>query len=572
MPNFPTYPAQTFRSMTQALPVAPNAPGGGFYDPAAPANVPRPTNPRLPLALPPSAAALGMLRGLQAPAGTPGLTPDQQAAQFDQLHPFAPSGSFTPTGAPAPDAGPGASFQVQNENANAGLTVPGTFGRQNADANAPVLPARYVDPASGPGLRPNPTYPNVPQPSYNGVNGVGTPMAGQPRRSSMVAYQGWPTVNAPGAPFDLTQQPQPGAAPVLPASFAGPGGPSAETLAMGRLFPSAGPAGPLPPGVDPNFASLAGSAASLQAGQAEVGANRTLQQLQRAGALPAPGDSPEVSAGKFGYLNSRLQTSLNGGTPRAPGSPIYNGPPDATAAGGGVTAGDAAAAYRRYQMTAGRPGALGYETVNIPGVGTLVKDRATGQPLSQKDFAKTTDPKEKALSDQELQQVTALQQSKRDLDSIESAYNELHDPNYGGPVGGRLDALLPGNPKVQRLQNLVTAATPNLARGVFRERGVLTDADVQRYQKLVPSVNDTAAQRTQKLADLRSRLEASTNDTLATLEASGRDVTDLRTHIMGPNAAAPGGNSAPNNASLAAGSITPDQARAEIARRRASKK
>lgn len=143
----------------------------------------------------------------------------------------------------------------------------------------------------------------------------------------------------------------------------------------------------------------------------------------------------------------------------------------------------------------------------------------------------------KALTAQELQQIQALNQSSRDLDTLEKAFAAMKDPNWGGPVAGRARALDPTSVNVSRINGLVTAATPNLARGVFLERGVLTDMDIDRYKKLLPNVNDTSEQRTQKLADLRARLVASKQSTLDTLMAAGRDVSGLQEQLRGQDSA-----------------------------------
>jgi hypothetical protein len=224
------------------------------------------------------------------------------------------------------------------------------------------------------------------------------------------------------------------------------------------------------------------------------------------------------------------------------------------------------------------PGSAGFRTAEIPGLGTVVLDAATGEPL---DSGKIVKPKEvpppkssetgveyspdkqfyrsgpndewhpvadkkndaKALTATELQQIQAIGQSGRDLDALEAAYAEL-GPDWGGPVGGRVLALDPTDPNVSRIDSLVTGATPNLARGVFREVGVLTDDDVKRYQKLLPGRNDTAAQRKQKLNDLRARLQHSRAETLKTLKAAGRDVDNLQ-QLLGVNpVASPDGRKA----------------------------
>lgn len=293
---YPTYPSTTFSSMA------------------------RPSNASLNLALPPSRLAQQMLRGGMQPGGQAalGLSPEEQQAAFNLAHPFAPTGSFTPTlppryGAPvAPDA-------------NAGTYAPGS-------------PPVYDESR------------------YNAVDGFGRPVAAPPR-STATLYQGWKNVTPGGErQYDLTGR---GAQdPVLSAA----GGPSPEAMAYQRLFPSAGaPPSPMStPGVNGNLVSLAGSAASLQDSQAAVAADRTLKLLDRAGALPSASDSPESSANKFGYLNSRLQTSLNGGTPRAPGSPVMDAAdpvlPARYAAPAQVTTGYAANLYRSLQTSSLQPG------------------------------------------------------------------------------------------------------------------------------------------------------------------------------------------------------------------------
>lgn len=186
------------------------------------------------------------------------------------------------------------------------------------------------------------------------------------------------------------------------------------------------------------------------------------------------------------------------------------------------------------------PGSMGYGALEVPGVGQMVVDRATGEPVdSGKLIRPDRKTDEKALTQTEIQQIGALQQSSRDLAALEAAFNEMGDEHFGGPVSGRLKALDPTNVNVSRIENLVTAATPNLARGVFREVGVLTDTDVARYQKLLPNVNDTAAQRKQKFADLRARLSATSKETLGTLKSAGRDVAGLEERLFAATPAAP---------------------------------
>jgi hypothetical protein len=201
------------------------------------------------------------------------------------------------------------------------------------------------------------------------------------------------------------------------------------------------------------------------------------------------------------------------------------------------------------KTVAPKPGVGGFNVVELPGVGKITVDATTGEPIDAGKIIKPDPEKkndEKALTAGEIQQLQSLQQASRDLTSIDSAFQEIKDKDWGGPVAGRVRRLTSGgaDANISRIDGLLTASTPNLARGVFREVGVLTDEDVKRYRALLPDVNDTAAQRKQKLADLRVRMAQQTEETLATLKAAGRDVAGLREKILGDAAkstsAAPG--------------------------------
>lgn len=131
----------------------------------------------------------------------------------------------------------------------------------------------------------------------------------------------------------------------------------------------------------------------------------------------------------------------------------------------------------------------------------------------------------KALTQTEVAGIAALNQAEMDLDTLENIYKEL-GPDYGGPVSARVKSFAMGgqNPNIAALENAITAATPNLARGVFREVGVLTDQDVARYKKLLPSPTDTQEVRTRKIKQLRDRIAAGRKEVVTSLKAAGRDV------------------------------------------------
>jgi hypothetical protein len=98
-------------------------------------------------------------------------------------------------------------------------------------------------------------------------------------------------------------------------------------------------------------------------------------------------------------------------------------------------------------------------------------------------------------------------------------------------------AMLGQNPNIAALDNAITAATPNLARGVFREVGVLTDQDVARYKQLLPAPTDTEEVRSRKTKQLRERIAQGKKQMVESLNAAGRDVTGF-----GGGDAPPSGN------------------------------
>lgn len=182
-----------------------------------------------------------------------------------------------------------------------------------------------------------------------------------------------------------------------------------------------------------------------------------------------------------------------------------------------------------------QPGSQGYSTITLPGGGTVVRDNATGAPLSAGDIQKPDKPekapKGKDLTDTELKRITAVNQSRADLDALEKQFNSYQDTDFGGPIAGRVSdvgsRLVGQGPstKVNAIDNLVDASVPNLARGVFGEVGVLTDDDVKRYRGLVPNAYDTPDIRAQKFAALRDRLKTSEQGMYNDLKDAGRDVS-----------------------------------------------
>ncbi len=135
----------------------------------------------------------------------------------------------------------------------------------------------------------------------------------------------------------------------------------------------------------------------------------------------------------------------------------------------------------------------------------------------------------KELSDSQVDTWASLQKAESDIDRIEQFYADL-PKGFGGPISGRVkgvaDTLFGASPDTQEAENLVNSAVANIARGVFGEVGVLTDADVRRYRDLLPNSTDTPTARSKKINALREGLGKQTEILRETLKDSGRRVPE----------------------------------------------
>lgn len=144
-------------------------------------------------------------------------------------------------------------------------------------------------------------------------------------------------------------------------------------------------------------------------------------------------------------------------------------------------------------------------------------------PATQKWEAAPHTPNSKEVSQQQLNRLEALDQAERDLGHIEKQFQNFQQT---GPVMGRLQYINPTNIGDRGLlEQAINAAVPNLARGVFREVGVLTDEDVKRYAQQFPTLADTPETRQRKLEALRQRIGESRKASIEMLNQAGRDMS-----------------------------------------------
>lgn len=97
----------------------------------------------------------------------------------------------------------------------------------------------------------------------------------------------------------------------------------------------------------------------------------------------------------------------------------------------------------------------------------------------------------------------------RDIGRLEEAFSAVNEGQVGrlqGRFFGLFDKVVEQKGRA-RLEAIVNGVLPNLARGVFGEVGVLTDADIERYRKMIPDARSSKELQDIILNDLRDKIQ-----------------------------------------------------------------
>lgn len=119
--------------------------------------------------------------------------------------------------------------------------------------------------------------------------------------------------------------------------------------------------------------------------------------------------------------------------------------------------------------------------------------------------------------------VTKLSQ----FDSVKMSMDEIKTTMKGidrGPITGFLREKNPYDVDAQYLNKLVESVVPGLARTVFGEVGVLTDADVKRYKEMVPNMKTEQQVAEALIKMLDKKITASYDGYIKTAKKAGYDV------------------------------------------------
>jgi hypothetical protein len=123
-------------------------------------------------------------------------------------------------------------------------------------------------------------------------------------------------------------------------------------------------------------------------------------------------------------------------------------------------------------------------------------------------------------------QAQSLEKYQSTLSKLEDITKQISSQSTG-PIVGRLRGMNPYDTPAQTLKATLQSLIPGLARGVYGEVGVLTDADIANYAKTIPNLSSTEATNKAVLAMTLDTLAGGYKRQLATLAKSGVDVSGL---------------------------------------------
>lgn len=167
------------------------------------------------------------------------------------------------------------------------------------------------------------------------------------------------------------------------------------------------------------------------------------------------------------------------------------------------------------------------------GVGRIDKGSRTITPLIGPNATPIThgDPKKQRtqLSQGEIDDITMIETAAQTMNKIEDAVKNIGN-SQRGPVAGRVATVNPYNVPIQTLENLITMLTPALARGVFREVGVLTEADMERYSGLLPRAKSDPSVANSILNELKGKIQSTYKTALTNYGRANRDISGFDTN------------------------------------------
>ena len=137
---------------------------------------------------------------------------------------------------------------------------------------------------------------------------------------------------------------------------------------------------------------------------------------------------------------------------------------------------------------------------------------------------------DKRLTDSQLEKIQKAQQALGSMETLQSLLSSGKDGlNLNtGFLTGRARTLisqLGGDANAKAINATIQGLVPTVARGIFGEVGVLTDADIENYRKTIPNLNSTKEQNTLISAIMYDVLSRSLASTLTTNASNQTNVS-----------------------------------------------
>jgi hypothetical protein len=135
------------------------------------------------------------------------------------------------------------------------------------------------------------------------------------------------------------------------------------------------------------------------------------------------------------------------------------------------------------------------------------------------------------LTQGELKPITDIQTIVGQAQTLTGFVNSVDT----GPIVGIIKSANPYDTKAQEMKAAVTAIVPKLARGVYGEVGVLTDADIENYSRTIANLKNTTEVNKAVMAMTLDIATRSLANQLNSLSAGGRDVSRFESIYKGMN-------------------------------------
>lgn len=140
------------------------------------------------------------------------------------------------------------------------------------------------------------------------------------------------------------------------------------------------------------------------------------------------------------------------------------------------------------------------------------------------DTASLQNGKKRALSATQSDDLIQAQIARNGIVGLKDKLDELRST---GPIVGGIRQLNPFDDRVVAIMAEITRIIPGLARGVFKEVGVLTDADMDRYRSTLANPSSTPTQINQLHNDTMQKIDDSLNIIYSTYNDLGYDLRDF---------------------------------------------